>query len=246
MTEVTIFETLEKFADDGKTINAPIEQVADAVFELLRNRVGKVMFENGNVPLQQVQQFHEIFGHPIAEEPQLIPLKRLAFRLRVMLEEMAELSVHAYDDEGIAVFKNCLKESLETVDDIPVKGYISEAYRTSEALDALVDLQYFLNGAILEFGMHKVFNAAFYEVHNSNLSKLAKDTDTIVASVDDYAFKGVEARAEFREHPVIGKYAVILRNSDDKILKAVSWKEADLRRFIPGTFLASENEAKNP
>lgn len=42
-------------------------------------------------------------------------------------------------------------------------------------LDALVDLQYVLDGAFLCFGFGKVKNAAVAEVHRSNMSKLGAD-----------------------------------------------------------------------
>lgn len=40
-----------------------------------------------------------------------------------------------------------------------------------ETLDALCDLEYVLNGAILSLGYSKIFSRAFAEVHRSNLAK---------------------------------------------------------------------------
>lgn len=47
-------------------------------------------------------------------------------------------------------------------------------------LDALTDLQYVLDGTYIAFGLDKVKDAAFKEVHRSNMSKLDKDGKAIV------------------------------------------------------------------
>jgi predicted HAD superfamily Cof-like phosphohydrolase len=64
-------------------------------------------------------------------------------RLQLLTEEMAELC------EGIA------------------EGNIVEI------LDAITDLQYLLDGTVLNFGLADVADAAFDEVHRSNMSKFA-------------------------------------------------------------------------
>lgn len=50
-----------------------------------------------------------------------------------------------------------------------------EAGDMVEVLDALCDIQYVLDGAFLEFGLHPVKDAAFAEVQASNMSKLGED-----------------------------------------------------------------------
>lgn len=44
-----------------------------------------------------------------------------------------------------------------------------------EILDALCDLQYFLNGMIVIHGLQDIFDEAFSIVHDSNMSKLGED-----------------------------------------------------------------------
>ena len=46
-------------------------------------------------------------------------------------------------------------------------------------LDALTDVYYLLLGAILETGLAGSIEDAFYEVHNSNMSKLGEDGKAI-------------------------------------------------------------------
>lgn len=48
-----------------------------------------------------------------------------------------------------------------------------------EILDALTDLQYVLDGTYIVFGMAHMKDAAFAEVHRSNMSKLGEDGNPI-------------------------------------------------------------------
>jgi len=59
-----------------------------------------------------------------------------------------------------------------------------------ETLDALIDLQYVLDGAFLSFGLHGVKTAAFNEVHRSNMSKLGEDGKPIRREGDGKVMKG--------------------------------------------------------
>jgi predicted HAD superfamily Cof-like phosphohydrolase len=59
-----------------------------------------------------------------------------------------------------------------------------------ETLDALIDLQYVLDGAFLSFGLHDVKEIAFAEVHRSNMSKLGEDGKPIRRESDGKVMKG--------------------------------------------------------
>lgn len=74
-----------------------------------------------------------------------LPPQRVQLRLDILEEEVREL-----------------REAVENNDLV-------------ETLDALCDIQYLLDGAFLEFGLHKFRQAAFEEVHASNLSKMGAD-----------------------------------------------------------------------
>lgn len=64
-----------------------------------------------------------------------------------------------------ASFRFMLEELVEFYD----------ATTNVERLDALIDLQYFLDGTLIAYGMHKIKDEAFLEVHRSNMSKLQPD-----------------------------------------------------------------------
>ena len=122
--------------------------------------------------LEQVQEFHETYGLPVEGAPNIEDAQTNALRINLLAEELEEL-----------------QEALE-------EGNLVEV------LDALTDLQYVLDGAYLSFGLHSLKQAAFDEVHRSNMSKLGED----------------------------GK--PIRRESDGKVLKGPNYWTPDLSKFI--------------
>ena len=81
--------------------------------------------------LQHVQEFHETYGLPVKEAPDLSCEQTKELRINLLAEELEEL-----------------KEALADNDMV-------------ETLDALIDLQYVLDGAFLSFGLQGVKEAAF-------------------------------------------------------------------------------------
>lgn len=92
--------------------------------------------------LDKVQEFHESFGLTIDSKPDNPDRDLILLRMRLLSEELRELRI-----------------ALSRGDVV-------------ETLDALVDLQYVLLGAVLSFGLKDVFHEAFDIVHESNMSKL--------------------------------------------------------------------------
>ncbi len=83
----------------------------------------------------------EAYGLPVLGEPGIADAMTNKLRLNLLQEELDEL-----------------REALE-------QGNIVEA------LDALTDLQYVLDGAYLSFGLQALKKAAFDEVHRSNMMR---------------------------------------------------------------------------
>lgn len=110
--------------------------------------------------LDQVRQFHETYGLPVKNTPDISDKKTNALRINLLSEELDEL-----------------KEALKNADIV-------------ETLDALVDLQYVLDGTFLSFGLHNHKQKAFDEVHASNMSKLGEDGKPIRRESDGKILKG--------------------------------------------------------
>lgn len=110
--------------------------------------------------LEMVQEFHETYGLPVEDVQTTGSEQTKQLRINLLQEELDEL-----------------KEALQGDD-------------MQETLDALIDLQYVLDGAFLSFGLHGVKSAAFEEVHRSNMSKLGEDGKPIRREGDGKVMKG--------------------------------------------------------
>ncbi|HEY8191105.1 MAG TPA: nucleoside triphosphate pyrophosphohydrolase family protein [Alphaproteobacteria bacterium] len=110
--------------------------------------------------LEGVRLFHKTYGLPVKDRPDLSDAKTNQLRINLLQEELDEL-----------------KEALAAGDAV-------------EALDALTDLQYVLDGAYLSLGLHAVKYTAFEEVQRSNMSKLGEDGKPIRRPEDGKILKG--------------------------------------------------------
>lgn len=110
--------------------------------------------------LEQVREFHETYGLAVKAAPDLADTRINALRVSLLAEELEEFKAAVAAANALA------------------------------ALDALVDLQYVLDGAFLSLGLHNVKAAAFAEVHRSNMSKLGADGKPVRRESDGKVLKG--------------------------------------------------------
>ena len=107
-----------------------------------------------NRNLELVYEWQSLFGaggrHVVSETPKIIDDSLANVREDFVREELLEYLVANQDGDLV------------------------------EILDALVDLQYFLNGMIVIHGLHHVFDKAFQIVHDSNMSKAGEDGKPIL------------------------------------------------------------------
>ena len=143
--------------------------------------------------LTNVAEFHRTFHLPVLAVPTLPPADRARLRINLLEEELAEL-----------------KAAVAAGDLV-------------EAADALVDIQYVLSGAVLEFGLAGRFAALFQEVHRSNMSKTCASPEEAEATLAHYRQLGQEGRVERSD----GSF-LVYRSSDNKVLKNVNYSPADL------------------
>jgi predicted HAD superfamily Cof-like phosphohydrolase len=151
-----------------------------------------------NESLQKVKKFHEVFNSPFHETPTIPSIERCKLRINLLTEELKELS-----------------EAIENKDMV-------------EMLDALCDIQYVLNGSILEFGMAGLFDEAFAEVHDSNMTKTCKTEQEAQETIEHYKNNyGYSSTAE-----KVGDVWVVFRDLDKKVLKSINYVPADMKKFI--------------
>jgi predicted HAD superfamily Cof-like phosphohydrolase len=109
--------------------------------------------------IESVKQFHEIFNHPVLNNPTIPSDKRCVLRINLMQEELDEIKT--------GIKNNDIKEIA----------------------DGLCDLMYVLSGSILEFGLYEDFNKLFNEVHRSNMSKACSSEEEAILTVEYYLKK---------------------------------------------------------
>ncbi len=109
--------------------------------------------------IKLVEEFHNTFGAPVLDTPQIPSRERCELRVSLLKEELDELKT-AIDDNDIV-----------------------------EIFDAISDLQYVLTGALLEFGGKDKFNELFLEVHRSNMSKACSSQQEAIQTLLHYKEK---------------------------------------------------------
>ena len=148
--------------------------------------------------LNQVNEFHKTFNVPVLENPNIPSPQRCELRVNLLQEELNELN------------------------------YAIENNDLVEVLDAFLDIQYVLSGAILEFGMQDVFNDGFNEVHRSNMSKACSSEDEAKQTLEHYKEKdGTEGY-----YKQDGDKWLVYRKSDNKVLKNKFYSGANLEQFL--------------
>jgi predicted HAD superfamily Cof-like phosphohydrolase len=147
--------------------------------------------------LNGVSLFHKTFNHPIENDPVIPSKNRCELRLNLLKEELKEL-----------------EEAIANNDIV-------------EVADAFCDIQYVLAGAILEFGLGGKFSELFEEVQRSNMSKVCKNEEEALATIDFYSGEGQIAHLEKK-----GDFYIVCRESDNKILKSINYSQARLGEIL--------------
>lgn len=97
-----------------------------------------------------------------------------------------------------------------------------------EAADACGDIMVVLCGTILEFGLADKFDEIFENIHNSNMSKACSSLEEADKTVKFYKeTKNTDAHWNYYD----GKY-IVFRKSDNKVLKSINYKPANLEEII--------------
>ena len=123
-------------------------------------------------PIDAVREFHEKFDQPVRVTPCVDDEGTNQLRLNLLLEELRELGealgyklVHDAHEDRIFFASTGRLDMMRGLD-------LDKAVAT---LDALTDLQYVLDGSYVSLGLAAWKDAAFEEVHRSNMSKVWAD-----------------------------------------------------------------------
>lgn len=117
----------------------------------------------------QVRAFHEAFGVPVLDRPQVPSDERVRLRLRLVAEEFFELLTAANDRTAHEWVNAAIRNARWAVDDA-INGIDAAGVNLTEFADALGDLDYVIEGTRLEFGIDG--GPIADEIHRANISKV--------------------------------------------------------------------------
>lgn len=205
-----VIDKTEKGLEDYRTIY-------DTIFD--------ETMENSSDYLGKVKEFMTTFGQPVLDKPTPLPEDRQKLRIALIFEELKE---YAEASGMVEYFAKLCDEHYVDIHNNPNPDIqIVEVINEVEQLDALLDLQYVLSGAVHEHGFGGIFDAGFEEVHSSNMSKACPDIATAFRTVAKYAEEGIEVHCDTNSLPI-----VIYRAEDNKVLKSIDYKPAQLAQFL--------------
>lgn len=123
----------------------------------------------------QVEQFHKAFGHPVADEPTVIPETIAVARANWTAEELIEF-LYATANNDTNKFEVMVSDLIESI--VKTKGKILEKNEPVEdilvaQMDALTDINYFNQGSFVVAGVNP--QPLFDIVQDANMAKIWPD-----------------------------------------------------------------------
>lgn len=225
----TLSKMLQKARYKGLSVSK-LEEVIDKTekgledYKTIYDTIFDENMENSSDYLGKVKEFMTTFGQPVLDKPTPLPEDRQKLRIALIFEELKE---YAEASGQYGYFINLCNQSFNDWNTRFRHGY-SPVIDQVEQLDALLDLQYVLSGAVHEHGFGEIFNSAFNdEVHTSNMSKACPDIATALRTIDKYDAEGVKVHCDTNNLPI-----VIYREEDNKVLKSIDYKPAQLAQFL--------------
>lgn len=179
-----------------------------------------------NSSLYMIEDFMNTFDQTIASKPSFPDKATQELRFSLMLEELLEFAEACGPDLFGFAQRLLFKKSQDI-------HYIIENKRETlvpdlvKVLDAFTDKRYVNDGTIISFGMQHLFDEAFLEVHNSNMSKACNNKNEVIDTLDKYKGEGIKVLAIEK-----GDKTLILREGDKKVLKSINYRPAQLDKFI--------------
>ena len=228
----TLSKMLQKAQYKGLSVSK-LEEVIDKTekgledYRTIYDTIFDETMENSSDYLGKVKEFMTTFGQPVLDKPTPLPEDRQKLRIALIFEELKE---YAEASGMVEYFAKLCDEHYVDIHNNPNPDIqIVEVINEVEQLDALLDLQYVLSGAVHEHGFGEIFDEAFEEVHNSNMSKADDDREDAWITGDRYLLSEDEVRTRFEE--INGKF-VTYRQEDNKVLKSHKYRPAQLAQFL--------------
>ena len=134
---------------------------------------------------------------------------------------------------GQLQFDNCNNKEILNLKIGLIQEELDELHKASidnnkiEMLDALGDLLYVLIGFAYTYKLEDKLEKAFDLIHDSNMSKFCLSEEEAVLSVENYDLIDIDTY-----YKKVGKYYIIFRTRDNKILKSLNYQKVNLSNLI--------------
>ena len=227
----TLLKMLQKAQYKGLSVSK-LEEVIDKTergledYRTIYDTIFDESMENSSDYLGKVKEFMTAFGQPVLDKPTPLPEDRQKLRISLLFEELKEYAEASgqldyfndlCDISASTFYAKTLGENIQYV---PIIDQV-------EQLDALEDLQFVLSGAVHEHGFGEIFDEGFEEVYSSNMSKACQSEEEAINTAASYLNQNVSVKYDPFKLPI-----VIYREEDNKVLKSINYKPAQLAQFL--------------
>lgn len=173
---------------------------------------------------EQIRKFIIRSGVSVYKAPPFTDKTSKRRAISLIFEELKELA-NAINEEDH--FNSLCSEGIQKT----IESGAQE--QTRDALDALCDIAYTTYNAVNVLGLHPVFEEAFDEVCESNLSKFerADDEESIKKTRDYFEKNKIPYYTEFIDTEDHGEVVVFKRKKDGKIIKPYNYKAPKLSGY---------------
>ena len=185
--------------------------------------VDQIVHNLPSTSLENVKEFADTFDVPKESGYDISTFTQSMLRVRLLLEEVIELAAALGISKG---------EMYSLYIELQEKVYESNIpVGIKSVLDALVDIDYVNNGAVIAFNLESVFEEATHLVHDSNMSKAINST-TNLERIKELVDELKESNPEGVITQVVGKKLVFKNKATGKILKPSVYRPVDLTDLL--------------
>jgi predicted HAD superfamily Cof-like phosphohydrolase len=168
----------------------------------------------------KVKEFMSLFGQACPSKPELPDVKTRILRVKLLLEEVLELTeasgLKIIDSMGFEFNKDLLSkpDGMQIVENSAISPDIVEV------ADALADISYVNYGAANAYGIN--LEPIEDEVHSSNMTKLFTYDEAMRLDPRDFTSKPVRSSGK----------CILVKNKDGKVQKSPSYETAKIKSLI--------------
>lgn len=183
-----------------------------------------------------VSEFNKAFNFPTRQIEEIEPLESRQLRIKLLFEELEEL---AQAGDVSKTFYELCNELTDKIDDIIYSSgeehyIIKDGNNVDklEELDAIIDIQYLLEGKKLSSGLHEVCDEAFELVHGNNMDKMHKSIEHAYKTVKQLDLANFRIETNYFECNKRQEIGYLLFNSNGKLTKPFDHKKVDLTQLF--------------